>query len=399
MQGKTLNIINNENILLKLIYILGAIVIVTQVIGLDFITSICFNLTFVVVAFLWLAYYTKQKNKWDSIIIAVAIFSLACIIIDGILNDVHISPDYFKKYIMFIVTILFLQASFKFEGSLEITTVIHKLNTGIIIVLLFAYLFAEDPMHTFHNGVLTEYLTFSFTNPNLVAMFLLCIFMTEFIYLIKMEKDDKEKTAFHAVFTLFAFFFVIETQSRNCLIALAIFLALAAYIYLKGHLPRDKRLILLVVMSPLLFAFLYLFVIEATWFNELFGFLGSEQKQLSSRVEMWQYGMNSFIDSPIIGAYGQIREGCKHSHLHNVHMEVLGHYGLVVFVTLCTFLYKNIKKLASHKAKKIDELYLAAFIAAYAMGFGEAAFVSGGLGIYIYICSFILLWKGSSLEK
>lgn len=126
-------------------------------------------------------------------------------------------------------------------------------------------------------------------------------------------------------------------------------------------------------VAPLLFAGLYMRVVDAPFFARFFSFATAEGKELNSRTDIWEPAFRRFASSPVLGAYCQISDGTGMSQLHNTHVDILVSYGTSVLV-------------------------LAGFICVLLLGIGEAALFSGGLGITLFFGVFLGLKKEKSLQ-
>jgi len=121
--------------------------------------------------------------------------------------------------------------------------------------------------------------------------------------------------------------------------------------------------------------------------------LFSEAKALSSRTEVWTNAFEMIKAHSITGAYYQISDGTGSSQMHNTHIDVWASYGTIVFILLIIYLIRIVISISEKCTLKLQTISVIAFLGIIVMGTGEAALFSGGVGIYILSCSFLLLAK------
>jgi O-antigen ligase len=188
-------------------------------------------------------------------------------------------------------------------------------------------------------------------------------------------------------------YFIVLTEARSALIVMAAFLLFGTWLVFRGKTYRSLPLWLLILAAvfPLIFAGLYLSFVHSDWINQTFSFLVNEGKALTNRVEIWQNAFRAFADSPILGAYSQLSHGKGTFQMHNTHVDILASYGISVLIGVCVLLYRSMKAKNTRITRQTSSLFLAAFIGALSLGIGEAALFSGGIGIYLFVCEFLLL--------
>ena len=122
----------------------------------------------------------------------------------------------------------------------------------------------------------------------------------------------------------------------------------------------------------------------------LFSFLESAGKDLTSRMEIWLRALRLWLSSPIFGAYAQASSGLGSSQFHNTHIDILVSYGPIVLCIVCFALYSLIYMSGKRQSRQ-QFLFTIGFTCEIILGVGEAAIFSGGLGVYLYAGTFLLL--------
>lgn len=332
---------------------------------------------------------SREHNNLFVLMVLIVIIAFLSILINGV--SANLSFEYFKKYLIFCSTIiyLFLISIIKINNK----TVEFILYTNIALGLLYSscyYLFGI-------RGYLSNrYLTFNFSNPNLVAMWIL----QTVIYLLLSVLILKNKTIKVICIPIAAIltYFIYLTEARTCLIAITSFLVLMLYVGLKKKLNFGNFFLAIAISFPLIFAIVYMALIDTINVGDL-NFLTSEGKNIASRVIVWDFAFDHFKEHPISGAYYQISFGTGQSQMHNTHVDILASYGIVTFLLVSLYLYSIVKKINKQCYNKIQTLCLGAFLTVIIMGMGEAALFSGGQGIYILGCSFLLLARYNFYEN
>lgn len=379
-----------NELLLKILYLEAVGIIISQVLELDQITSLLFSGTFILVLVIWFISLYLHMNLGDILLLFTLAVAFLSICLESTMTHTEITGGYLKKFACFACTMFFFQIVFKMKGNERFQLYYHRLNLIVAIVLVAVFFLKGKALYVM-NGIAVRYLTFGFTNPNLTAMFLSCIGMTE--YIEAFQKTKKNVRLLHFFFGIMMTYFVYETESRNCLLIMLMFIAMLIYTGLKQEVHFGKKTIFIIVLWPLIFAAIYLYAVDQSWFKEMFSFLVSEGKDIESRESIWKLALQELIRSPIFGAYGEISGGTGEFQLHNTHLDLLVSYGVVTFIMVFRFLYKNLYLFASRINEKTFTLYFNGFIAAYLMGMGEAALFSGGLAIYLFVCGFLILSK------
>lgn len=374
--------------IIKLLLYMFMLILVFVVIDKSRISSIIFNCSYIMVFILGLINFKKRKiNILTAFIIILTIIN---VFLNLILNNYIINFNILKKMIIFVCTIIYFNTLIKVKiDKNKMKKHIKIINNILIVFLIFMYIFNYNKMFILNN-ITSDYLCFNFDNPNITAIFLLTLTIFEISFLVD-EKKKKIKCVF-LVAILFLVYFIIKTQSRNCLIILLLYVILLLYKTKINGNKFSNKIVLLISVWPYIFSKLYLKLIYNDTVQKKLSFLVSKGKGLDSRYYIWNYAFESFYNSPIIGAYNKIITN-SYAQMHNTHVDILSSYGILVFILFIIFIIYIIKKLDSDKKDSNSKIYLLGFIAIILYGMGETALIGGTLGLYIYIGNLILLAK------
>lgn len=376
--------------LFKLLFFVTAGIVVTQTMGQDTLTSYLFLLTFPLTVVLWLRSVRRSLTMLDLLMVATVAVAVLSVMINAAATTTMPGFSYIKKLIMFAMTLMYLQTCYRLRVERSVIKMLFIMAD--VLTLYFAFLFVTQPTTTYLlNGRLSAYLTFRFSNPNLTALFLSCLYMLELYRLFTPEKVGWK--LLHILFALLLATFIVLTQSRNVMLILVMFTAVCVGMILrrKKRLRMGKWLALLIAVFPGVFALLYIAVVNTPWVRETFAFLVDEGKGLDSRLEIWENGLQYLGSFPFLGAYSEISNGTGTFQMHNTHMDIACSYGVPVLIMTCYLLWRYLHQDNRIYTSKESFTYLLGFVSAVLMGIGEAALFSGGLGVYVLIGSFLLM--------
>jgi len=258
----------------------------------------------------------------------------------------------------------------------------------VFLIVMFVGMYSQ--MHIL-NGRVTGYLTFRIGNPNLTGLFLVCLYMLELYRLFLPEKWFWK--LIHIGLAAALAFFVVESQSRNSFLVLILFTVVCSWLMLRGgkRMRIGKGVSYLIACFPALFVAGYMMLISSAWLQNLFSFMVGEGKKLDSRVEIWNNALNNLAGSPLIGAYFEMSNGTGMFQMHNSHLDVAVSYGIPVLVLVCVLLQKYLYQRGRIYEDKQNYIYILGFACSIMLGLGEAALFSGGLGLYVFVGTFLLL--------
>ena len=387
-----------EKVLIKVMYCFAAGIVMLQVLGVGAAVSGLFSFTFFLVALLWISAARRQITTNDLLAMGVIFLAVVHVFLNAWSNDASLSFSYLKKVIMFSTSVLYIVTVSKLRVDRELAEFLSKVNVVLVLYLIGFFFLQNRSMHLL-NGYVSRYLTFRFTNPNLAGLFLTCIALHEGTR-IQRANQRKEKVILLGMFAVLCYFIVL-TESRSALLATAFFVFLGVFFAFRGNTIRKMPdwLLAVVAIFPLAFAIIYLSFANSSWLNQTFSFLVNEGKALTNRVEIWQRAFRAFAQSPILGAYSQLSNKTGNFQMHNTHVDILSSYGISVLIGVCVLLYRSMALKNTVITSQVSSLSLIAFIGSLMLGIGEAALFSGGIGIYLFVCEFLLLANPLSEES
>lgn len=381
----------------RLLVLSAAAIPVLQVLNVNSMVSLLLVVVAVLVVISWLDSISGGLTGRDILVLAIILTAALNVFINASLEGQALSFSYLRKLVFFTLTLLCLQTASR-ESTCEIDKQrFYKLNTALSIFIVIMYFVYGNRAFVF-NGIVTDYLVFHFSNPNLLGMFLGCITMIEFINAVKQTRPMGK--VFHYVIMGVDFYFVLLTQSRNVVLAIIVFLVANSITLMQKELKSvNKKLAVVVVLWPLLFAALYLILVNNHTINELFSFLVSKGKDLNSRQMIWQYAISNFNSSPVFGAYKQVSRGTGMFQLHNTGLDTLASYGIVPSLLTFVFLYQTCLCRNEEFELKEQQICMNAYFSCLVMGMGEAGLFSGSLSYFVYVSIFLRMSGNAKREQ
>ena len=376
--------------LLKTLFLVEAGIIITQVLNLDSLTELLFLLTFPITVLLWIRTIWQTVSETDMLVIITVALAVVGVLLNAAQANADISFRYMKKLIMFVMAILYFQTTYRIRADEEMCGFIRKTVDLLVVFLIAMYFLRGGQMHIL-NGRRTKYLTFGFSNPNLTGLFLSCL------YVIKMHRLFEKGTWYvkflNLLQQLLVAWFVVETQSRNCLLVLALYTGMSIWLVFRSsrNLRITKGWAALFAVFPALLVAGYMIMVGNEWVQKTFSFMIGEGKRLDSRVAIWTPALQCLWESPFIGAYYEISNGTGASQMHNSHMDVAASYGIPVLILVCVLLVKYLHQRGRVYKNRKEYIHILGFACMITLGMGEAAVFSGGLGVYIVAGACLLL--------
>lgn len=388
-----------DRTLLKILYLLVGAIVVAQVLGISSLVSLMFYLTFPITGLIWLRTVKGTLITTDIIMIATVAITVINVLLNAGITDSSFSFSYFRKLIMFITTLIFLQASFRIKIDNKMAGFFVKIEDCLVLFLIASYFVFGSRMYVL-NGRVTNYLTFGFGNPNLTGIFLVCFFILE-LYRLFSPENWKMKML-HIAMAAFLAYFVLETRSRNSVIVLVVITVLAAFMFFRKRWAKyriSRFWACVLAIFPGVFAAVYINLINSRWIQNRLGFLVSMGKSLDSRLTAWNPAIEGIKSSPIIGAYSQISNGTGMSQMHNTHIDIACSYGIPILIMVCILLAKYFYQNGKIYYHKENFIYILGFACVILLGMGEAALFSGGLGVYVFAGAFLMLAEKKETDQ
>ncbi|WP_147581203.1 O-antigen ligase [Eubacterium sp. ER2] len=358
--------------------VISFMISVSIVLGFTSLASVLFNVSFLVP----LLYILKKIRIFSTDLFVLLALCFVHVSINGLYSGGMMGVNYYKKVIMFTTFMYLLYFSRELRVcSKRILRIMKMLPIVAGVIFVLAY-FVLGRSQTMGGGI-----TLGFSNPNTLAMWLLHLILYGLMMMFD-ESISRIKFLYLPIIIVLVYMLWL-TLSRACLLALVFFAVLLA---LRLFSIRPSRLIyFVIIMLPIIFAIVYLQVVDTTWVQTRFDFVISEGKSLTSRINVWSSAFDSIKDHFFFGNYSGLSRGTGQSQFHNTHVDVLASYGLIPFVLFLKILYKR----TTESAENADTLYkyisLIAFCAVLIMGTFEAAMVAGSSGLNLMTIGMLVL--------
>ena len=378
----------------QILYIVSILLVVFQVLALNRMVSILLMITIVMVYILWgLTLYTEVTNR-DVMLVCLITLTALNVFINAKMAGIDLSFSYVRKLLLFTATLIFLQTVSKLRINRELEEFVLNANT-ILSVFLIAEYFIQGNRAYLINGIVTHYLTFHFTNPNLAGMYLSAISMLEVCRGLREQK--KSGMFFHFLLAAALLYLTNQTQTRNALFGTLFFFGMLLLNSLQRGTKRriNPVIAIFTILWPAIFIAIYMFIISRPVLTGYLSFLVSTGKNIDSRAMIWRNAIRFFRSSPIFGAYYQVSYGTGMSQMHNTALDIAASYGICVFLATMVFLFKIETCRNAEGISKTRFYYLSAFSACLIMGMGEAALFSGSLSFFVLAGLFMMLTGNS----
>lgn len=367
-----------------ILYSLCCLMMISAILEKDTIYSMLFMLSFVIVLFMFLTNIDKYSKSYLLLLFALICLTLFNVLINALCSDnAKLSLNYLKKYIMFIASMIFLSLCSKVKIDSKTKKFIGGATVILSCLIILFYFLLGNTLYRY-NGIQSKYLVFNFGNPNAAGMYLTAVALIELSVFYNVG-------IFKKIIVLgigaFLCYLVTLTQCRNAELAILIFFIIQIIYRVRSSVSKNKKiprwLIVLVAIIPILFAVVYMALIDNPAVANALKFMSSEGKGIDSRERIWTRAFAAFGNSPIFGAYSEISGGSGASQMHNSHVDVLVSYGIVPFIVMIIILSKIMletnKKINSPK----QQIYYIAFMCIVFIGCCEAVLFSGGI-LYIF---------------
>ena len=386
-----------ENITFRILYIAAISLVMFQVLSVNRAVSFLLMITIISVYILWALTLCKEVTNRDVMLVCLITLTAWNVFINAQMAGADLSFSYIRKFLLFSSTLIFLQTATKIRIDLRLEQMILNLNSILAAFLLIEYVVQGNQAYLI-NGIVTQYLTFHFTNPNLTGMYMSTIAMLEICRAL--EEDKKYRKFIHFLLAGGLLYLSYETQSRNVLFSVLFFFGMLILIRLqKNDIYKMNPVIsIITILWPALFVTVYMFIINHPVLAGYFSFLVSVGKNIDSRIRIWNNAILYFRSSPVFGAYYQLSNGTGMSQLHNTALDIASSYGILILAGVLVFLFKIMTCRNETGMTKAQFQYLSAFSACLIMGMGEAALFSGSLSCFVLAGLFIILTGAPGFE-
>ena len=289
---------------------------------------------------------------------------------------------YLKKFIIYMTTLSSYFIALKFRP----TTGTVKLLLGSNAVVSIMYILRSQA----EGAYIQDTLWLFFSNPNFAGMWL---FMSTMLLVVTLFFVKKTIWRIPLVAgTAYLVYLCFQTGSRNIWFALVYAVALCAVCLLAKTHRFKKWMLFAINLYPLLFVFCYMFLTKKGLISEgITDMLVSEGKPITSRYIIWKEAFSYIGKRPLFGAYSLVGGGSGSFQLHNTHIDTWAAYGTVGLILFLVYIYRIMKEANDSCNTKAAMFALAGFMCMTLMGSAEASLYSTGMGMYIYVSSFLLL--------
>jgi hypothetical protein len=379
-----------DKLYLKVLFLVEAGIVVTQIFSWDTLTSAFFLLTFPLTVLIWLGACRRTFSGTDLMVVVASALATIGVFLNAAITSAQVDFASLKKLIMFVMALLFFVAAYRIRIDENMSAFIRKIVDALVLILIAVYFLRREQMYMLY-GRYTSYLTFNFSNPNMTALFVSCLYMLKMNRLF--EDGKLYVKLFHFLQQVILAWFLLETQSRNGMLVLAVFTVFTIWLVFKSkrNLRITKFWAVMFAVFPAVMVVGYMMLIQDEWVIRLLSFLVGEGKKLDSRVEVWGNALQYLGKSPLFGAYYEIYDSTGAHHMHNSHLDIAASYGLPVLVMVCVLLVRCLHQQGRIYKNKRDYIFILSFACSVLLGVGEAAMFSGGLGLYIMAGASLLL--------
>lgn len=387
------NTSKNFSILICIETAIACVLAVFKTIGSSGLISMLFAGSFLLVVAYIVFNYKKVSIRIDVLLLIVLCFFN--IVLGALLEYGTISFNYLKKAIMFLVFIILL--NFVNNESFNLTKseyyLISLLPIAVGIYMVISYYILGNRVALNETAI-----TLGFENPNFTGMWLFHFLLYGILFVIGTFKENK-LCVLIIPFLVMIFILLWKTETRSCIIGLVFFFLLLLIGIFKKR--WNKLFLIFIAVFPLLYAIIYMNIINTDFIQEKFAFMVSEGKSLTSRVEIWQYAFDHYKQHPIIGSYYGVSGGHGLSQMHNTHVDVLTSYGILPFVLFVNNLYSNMKSINQQIMSYYQYACFSAFCSVVIVGSFEAAVVAGSMGLNLLTVGFFTLtfYKSNGFQR
>lgn len=379
-----LNKLNRFDILILLNLALVGLIVWLTMTESSLVSNVFYTTFFVVVLSIYVCPY-KCNPQLTRLSRQMEIIAFLFVILTSILGQGSFSFDYFINYFAFVFFLEYVRLMSAYRPT--VTAGLLILTIGVVIASLFVYGFYVRHISATDVG---GYFTMNFSNANLLAMFLyqalLYCFVGVFVY------NKLWMKALCALIGVATFNLMMFSDSRNCIVAFALVVALSAFEIVRKKTEIEAWILKAIAAFPILFVWIYMTFVSYLHLQDD-TILSHDGKNIDSRVGIWNHVLGQLGDLHLVFGNYPVLQG----NAHNSHLSVWGAYGLVVLIMFIVFLYKVMRLNAINLSSNKQIICMVGFAGIIFMGMAEGAIVCGSLGLYIPACTYLALanvdWK------
>lgn len=345
---------------------------VSTVLELTSITSICFLLSIVLVIVFFVVISGIRKISIQLLVTILLIF------LATLFTDVQLSFDYFKYAIITICILLIFVNINKLTATVYSQRIIQVFTLVSIIFTNLMY-YVGGLRYKYYGTTQCVYLNFE--NPNTAGIWLTLFFTLGFACALMINNWKWKLLHFAASFSLLPI--IYATESRNCILSCVLLVAMHLILLLLKITKVPRWICLIFVLLPVIFFFLYLYVIipyETRITNlEILSYLPhSSGKTIATRNIIWKSILSDIPRCFVLGDYGQYNM----KNLHNSIMTLFSSYGFFITFLFFKQIYKSLINLnCLSQCCVIAILFTGCFEASIFMG------ISGAYLLLVLICA------------
>lgn len=344
----------------------------------EFLTSVLHGTTF---AFLILASFLV---RFSPEIVFLIIGGFLSVVLNFLMTGTAFEINRLSKLVFFFSSVLIMYYSYIMNVTEKLKEKV--LLSGVLIAGVYTsgyYVFGNDIMYG--SG-----LTLGFANPNFFAFWIFHAIIYCAIYLA--GEKERLKKCIVSIFMVGLLALLNETRSRSVLVALFAFFVLIFIRAVNNKFSLKKSQIVMLCTIPLLIPIFYNVII--TNLSSFFSFIVSEGKSLSSRTVPWTFAFEHIMRHPLFGSYNEAVD-FELWHMHNIYLEVMTSYGLVVFVAFFALLVKMILALNEQHITLPRYVAVSGLICVMIYSTFEASLITGCLGLIYLTAGLVILSRNA----
>ena len=377
--------------LIKTLMLICIGIIVSVTFHFEYLISILFAISFIIlltiiIRIVFTTVFRVSIAADFFIMLGMFMFSYMFVVISG---GGLMSLTYMRKFYMFAATVIFV-----FIGGIvnvEKKTKTFILATGLVLSTFYIMVYLTGNAEYFGSA---EYLSFGHSNSNLTGMWLLAILMLLVMCYIYFERKLLKMISIIEIVAISCF--LVMTKARTSIIAACSFpimYMIVKFIRCRLKFERQRKIfVFFIVLIPLLFASVYMIMIENHMISkDVNTILVEEGKVLTSRSIIWRQAIDAIKEHPFMGSYFDTGGYTGSFQLHNTALDTCVSYGIPIYVLFVILMTSFFSRALNNCKNKFELLLISAELTMFNTGIGEAGLLSGSLGMYIIACSFMLL--------